>query len=185
MKSFIKKYDPYISVQNANFLKNKLKKKIQDVFQKNNIQISEEKTNNIFGLIQLNNITNFKGKNINLEKEFSETLLNIGVSNGDNNKKNNSKKKNTDNKYFGINSKKNKNKINKGVTLDDYFLNKKDKDVSSNIEDTNEILNNLDYQEIKGNNINLPIEPKKSKHYLIKQFSFDDFTSLKKSLNKS
>ena len=39
MKSFIKKYDPYISVQNANFLKNKLKKKIQDVFQKNNIQI--------------------------------------------------------------------------------------------------------------------------------------------------
>ena len=102
MKSFIKKYDPYISVQNANFLKNKLKKKIQDVFQKNNIQISEEKTNNIFGLIQLNNITNFKGKNINLEKEFSETLLNIGVSNGDNNKKNDSKKENIDNKrsYF-------------------------------------------------------------------------------------
>ena len=75
--------------------------------------------------------------------------------------------------------------ITKGVTLDDYFLNKKDKDVSSNIEDTNEILNNLDYQEIKGNNINLPIEPKKSKHYLIKQFSFDDFTSLKKTINKS
>ena len=164
MKSFIKKYDPYISVQNANFLKNKLKKKIQDVFQINNISISEEITNNLFCLIQLSHINNFKGQKINLEKKFSEALLNIGVSNN----------KNSDyNKEFYAH---NSNNFN----LDDYILNDQNKELNINIDEINEVIKNVE-QEIKENN--LPTEPKKSKQYNIKQFSFEDFVILSKKDN--
>jgi hypothetical protein len=174
IQNFIDRHHNFVLNFDSNNLTVKLSKKLNDIFKKNKIPLSEEQTNVIFGLIQ-NNIK---------EKDFSTALLNIG----NNNKQKKIKKKEKDfeqknnehmNKkkpIFEIYSQKNNNKNDKDLLL----RNNNDKEPNSNyyvnIEEANEVIENLDYSEIK-NDIKLPdfYEPKKSKKYHIKQFEFDDF----------
>ena len=177
---FIAKHNPSIQNLNPMALKNKLFNKLLEIFQKNKIPISQEKMTNIFGIIDSNLNINNKVKDNKLEKEFSEALLSIGNLSSRHyvKRKHNSfddsgsdfsnKKK----PIFEINSSLQKNK------KDNFDLFKKDKDpnFTINIDEADAILNNLDYQEIKNDEkILLLDEPIKSKHYLIKQFTFDDF----------
>ena len=123
--------------------------------------------NSIFGIIQANDNIN----NTDLEKEFSEALLNIGA--------NQKKKNNIESDYTLLSKKKPIFKINntqeeqdlKQDNFDYYYSNIDEKDANFiiNINEAKE--NNLEEEK------KTPIysEPIKSNHYCIKQFSFDDF----------
>ena len=159
-------------------MKKKLFNKLLEIFQKNKIPISQEKMSNIFGIIDSN--SNNKIKDKNLEKDFSEALLSIGhltsVQNAkrnfnsyDDSESDNSNKKKP---IFEINSSFQKKKKESF----DFLKKDKDSNFTINIDEADGILNNLDYQEIKNDEkLYLFEEPIKSKHYLIKQFAFEDF----------
>ena len=83
MQNFLTKNNPYIQNFNAVFLKNNLCNRILEIFQKNKVQISEEKMNSILGIIQIANYPSLK-KDISKEKEFSEALLSINVEDKNN-----------------------------------------------------------------------------------------------------
>ena len=176
---FIAKHNPSIQNLNPMALKNKLFNKLLEIFQKNKIPISEEKMTNIFGIIDSNLNINNKVKDNNLEKDFSEALLSIGhltsVQNAkrnfnsyDDSESDNSNKKKP---IFEINSSFQKKKKESF----DFLKKDKDSNFTINIDEADGILNNLDYQQIKNDDKLHLNEPIKSKHYLIKQFTFDDF----------
>lgn len=182
MQNFLIKNNPYIQNYNAVFLKNNLCNRILEIFQKNKVQISEEKMNSILGIIQIANYPSLK-KDISKEKEFSEALLSINVED-----KNNFKNifNNMNNNFdFNYNSKEDdysessySNK--KGKQLFEINNNNKKNTNQNNIlyKDSNYIINideanDLNYNYMKN------FEPKKSKHYCVKQFSFEDFVLLK------
>ena len=174
IQNFIDKHHKFVLNFDSNNLTVKLSKKLNDIFKKNKIPLSEEQTNVIFGLIQ-NNIK---------EKDFSTALLNIG----NNNKQKKIKKKEKDfeqknnehmNKkkpIFEIYSQKKKNKEDNDLLLENNNDKESNKNFYINIEEPNEMIENFDFSEIKSD-IKLPDfnEPKKSKKYHVKQFQFDDF----------
>jgi len=65
IQNFIDKHHKYVLNLNSNNLTDKLSKKLNEIFKKNKIPLSEEQMNVIFGLIQ-NNIK---------EKDFSTALI--------------------------------------------------------------------------------------------------------------
>jgi hypothetical protein len=160
-------------------LKKKLFHKLLEIFQKNKIPISEDKMTNIFGILDSNLNTNNKIKDNKLEKEFSEALLSIGNLSSrqyvkrDNNSFDDSGSDFSNKKrpIFEINSSLPKNKKESF----DFFKKDKEPNFTINIDEADGILNNLDYQQIKNDDKLHLNEPIKSKHYLIKQFTFDDF----------
>ena len=174
IQNFIDKHHKYALNLNSNNLTDKLSKKLNEIFKKNKIPLSEEQMNVIFGLIQ-NNIK---------EKDFSTALLNIGNNNNkqkkikkrdenfEEKKSDNSKKK----PIFEIYSQKKKNKEDNDLLLENNNDKESNKNFYINIEEPNEMIENFDFSEIKSD-IKLPDfnEPKKSKKYHVKQFQFDDF----------
>ena len=174
VQNFIERHHQSVLNLDSNNLTDKLSNKLNEIFKKNKIPLSEEQMNVIFGLIY-NNIK---------EKDFSTALLNIGNAN------NLKKLKKRDGEFEGKNVKihkkkrifeifsKKKKKINDNDILFENNNNKEfNKNFYINIEEPNEMIENLDYSEIK-NDIQFAdyfYEPKKSKVYLIKQFEFEDF----------
>ena len=189
MKNFLIKNNPYIQNYDAVFIKNQLCNKILDIFQKKKVIISEEKLNRIFGMIQISNFSNSK-KDSKKEKEFSEILLNLQVEdynyniyNMNNNNYDFNYKDNKDNySESSTSNKKEKNLFD--INNDEQNINLEqnnnlfgEPNFSINIDESN-VMTDLNYDFIKLS------EPKKSRHYRVKQFSFEDFILLK-SKNKN
>lgn len=189
MKNFLIKNNPYIQNYDAVFIKNQLCNKILDIFQKKKVLISEEKLNRIFGIIQISNFSNSK-KDSKKEKEFSEILLNLQVEgynyniyNMNNNNYDFNYKDNKDNySESSLSNKKEKNLFDinnneQNINLEQNNNLFGEPNFSINIDESN-VMTDLNYDFIKLS------EPKKSRHYRVKQFSFEDFILLK-SKNKN
>ena len=177
------------TIQNPDYIKNKLFNKIIDIFKKNLIRISEQQLDNIFGLIN-NKVSEkaFTGALLQIDQNYKFDNDNENIINNENiNLNENENSFEEKKKFFEIKS---KNKDNKQEILDYFFdnnnsnnnINKenekgKEKEKNNlliNINQQNELTDNRDLSELKSNTINNN-EPKKSKGFCVKQFSFEDF----------
>ena len=177
------------TIQNPDYIKNKLFNKIIDIFKKNLIRISEQQLDNIFGLIN-NKVSEkaFTGALLQIDQNYKFDNDNENIINNENINLNENENSFEEKKqFFEIKS---KNKDNKQEILDYFFdnnnsnnnINKenekgKEKEKNNlliNINQQNELNDNRDLSELKSNTINNN-EPKKSKGFCVKQFSFEDF----------